>query len=869
MRILSRNKISTVPFYAVSFLSGAAALIYQVTWIKKFSSLFGLQVLSVSLVLGTFMAGLAVGSLIFGRLSDRKSPLLLYVLLEFALALFAVLFPLLFQKFSDLYTFLGGLFNQSLTGIHLLRFILSFMFLIIPSTCIGGTLPVLVRIVTKQIGGLGRNLGLIYAINSLGALAGCLITGFFLIKNTGISGSMIAGAILNLFNAALILGLNMLFSFRSKMIGFPEEKTSHWSPNESAMEAKQEGLTPGAFTGTTREVLDQGLQPVEQITGTISQYRDTKYLLNPLPRSILILLLVVFTVEGFTTLSFEVLWTRVFTEFSYDKSVYLYSVIIAGFIAGLSLGSFIISKYINRIADPVSLMGWLETGIGLLSLVQLILATVYIPVLIEKRELYSSWAGVSGREYLFIFLFIQFPVILMGMTLPVIGRLFARNMEDLGRKIGIIGMLDTLGSIAGSFIGGFVMLPLLGVAGSIILTALLNIIMGILILGFHPEKKLGFRRSLVPAIILTSFLLIVLHPRDPYFKTKFGKKPGEEIVYYNEAACGTVTIHRYPLGYSALSINGVLFAYNTSDDLRSHRMLACMPYFFNSRPEDVLVLGFGLGITAGFFTVEDIKSITVAEICPPVIQASALYFAYPNHDIKNDRRLQIIPEDGRAWLLCSDRKFDIITCDAIHPRFGNNLYTREYYELCREHLTEDGVICQWMPTNWMTEYEYKSLLKTFQSVFPDASLWYVNRGVTLAVGTIGPKKIPIEMLLKRMDNRQIRDDLAETDILGPEMLLARFCMKGEEYADYCRNGKINTDDHPFVEYGREFRMAPNPDILQSLQDAAWNSYDIMTGWDEIKRDTSGFDIKLNYSRATIREELLQDIERLRMEELSR
>jgi hypothetical protein len=171
-----------------------------------------------------------------------------------------------------------------------------------------------------------------------------------------------------------------------------------------------------------------------------------------------------------------------------------------------------------------------------------------------------------------------------------------------------------------------------------------------------------------------------------------------------------------------------------------------------------------------------------------------------------------------------------------------------------------------MPTNWITEFEYKSLLKTFQSVFPDASLWYVNRGVTLALGTVGSEKIALETLFERMENSQVKEDLAETDILGSEMLLARLCMKGEEYTDYCMEGEINTDNHPFVEYGRTPSMAPNPDILQSLLDASWDPYDIITGWKEVSNDTSGFSLKLNYARATIREELQQDVEILRMEE---
>ena len=483
-----RNNLKNLPFYTVSFLSGVTALIYQITWIKRFGHIFGLHILSVIVVLGTFMTGLALGSLIFGRISDRKDPAKLFVILEAGLAIFAFLFHFLFQGFSDLYTFMGSYFQHSLTGIHLLRFVLSFLFLIVPSTIIGGTLPVLVRVVTKQIGSLGRNLGMIYALNNLGALAGCLLTGLFLIKNAGIAGSMITGGLINLFNASFILI-----------------------------------LVAGSANKTMAAV--------------VSEESDNRYWLNPLPRNILILLLVVFTAEGFTTLSFEVLWTRVFVEFSYDKTVYLYSVIIAAFISGLSLGGFIISKYINKLTDLVAFTGYLEAAIGMLSLIQLILAILFIPGLIEKRELYSSWEAVSLREYLLIFLFIQIPVILMGMTLPVIGRLYARDMADLGGKIGIIGMLDTAGSIAGAFIAGFIMLPVLGVTRSIILTALVNIIMGILVLGFHPEKKARFRRSLVPVIVIITLLLVMLHPTDPYFKTKIWKKPGHVIVYYEEAAC--------------------------------------------------------------------------------------------------------------------------------------------------------------------------------------------------------------------------------------------------------------------------------------------------------------------------------------------
>jgi spermidine synthase len=256
-------------------------------------------------------------------------------------------------------------------------------------------------------------------------------------------------------------------------------------------------------------------------------------------------------------------------------------------------------------------------------------------------------------------------------------------------------------------------------------------------------------------------------------------------------------------------------------------MLAYMPYFFNPDPSSVLVLGFGLGVTASTFDLPGIDSINVVEICPSVIRASAQHFSLVNDKLIENEKLRLIIEDGRSWLQRTEEKYDVITCDAIHPRHGNNLYTQEYYEACLPKLKEGGTVCQWMPTNWLTEKEFQGLLKAFVSVFPDASLWYVNRGVSLMVGSKGKHVLDYPLLEKRMKYPSVRGDFADVDIFNPEQLLARSLMTSEQVQEYVKGVPANTDDYPYVEFGTRISMAPSGGVLEAFIHSDMRHVDII------------------------------------------
>ncbi len=771
-RIMKKTNPFQLVLLLIIFLSGLTALLYQIIWIREFGHLFGLQVHSVSAVLTSFMAGLALGSYVLGRLSDRYNPYFLFAILETGIGLFALFFHTLFGCFNDLY--LSTAHNLELGGqaIYFSRFLFSFLFLIVPASLIGGTLPVIIKIAIKDLRTIGFRVGRLYTLNNLGAVIGCLLTGFVLIRSFGITQSLHLAALINLLNAVFIL---VLYYLTGKKMYAP---------------------------------LPLVAQPEER--GAASMEKGGK-----VPPFLIKLVLWVFIIEGFTTLAYEVLWTRVMTEFSYDKSVYLSTAIIASYIFGLSLGALVTYRFLDKIRRKVRLLGLLEIGIGILSLFQLLAAKWLMPSLLATREF--KVAGINPVwEYAGIFVFLLLPVVLMGVTFPLVSKIYVNNLGQVGKKIGRMGLLDTVGSILGAFVAGFVLLPAMGSQNAFLLVVVINLVIGYAVIYFNPSETAKLKHGLFIFILLLVIPALAFMPKGSDFKTKLGKIPGEELIYYNEGTCGTVSVHAYPLGYKALSINGVLFAYNTVDDLRSHRMLAYMPYFFNTAPNSVLVLGFGLGVTASTFDMPRIDSINVVEICPLVIHASAQYFSLVNDNLIQNEKLRLIIDDGRSWLQRTEEKYDVITCDAIHPRHGNNLYTKEYYEACLPKLKNGGTVCQWMPTNWLTEKEFQGLLKAFVSVFPNASLWYVNRGVSLMVGSKGEHAIDYKLLKKRMKYPAIRSDFADVDVFNPEQLLARSLMTSEQVKEYVKGVPANIDDYPYVEFGTRVSMAPSGGVLEAF-----------------------------------------------------
>jgi spermidine synthase len=775
----SINRMPQLILFAVLFLSGVSALIYQIVWIRRFGLVFGVDVFTMATVLSAFMGGLAIGSLIFGRLADKiKSPIKLFMFLEFGIALFAFMFPITFKGLINIYSPIIQNFGLSDYSGQIVKFIFSFIYLLIPTTLMGGTLPVIFKFFVRHLNSLGWQISNLFAINNLGAVTGCFIAGFILIKTFGITTSLYIAASINFINAVVVF----LISRR-----IPSEKT------------------------------------VEEKSAIIPENSDES---NKLSKPLLRLVLWVFAIEGFATLAFEVIWTRIFIGFSFDKTTYFYSVIVLGFVFGLSLGSFIISKWIDKRKNLVTLLSILEIMIGLSSLALLMLFSQLSLILNLQRTIFDPWWKIIGKEYLMFFLILIIPATLTGMVYPIVSKLYADNIEKLGNRMGVIGFLDTIGSVLGSFMAGFILIPLLGVVQSFITIVAINIILGIMLLFFNQSMKKRLKAILLSGTLVLSLALFLGAPTKKYFswwdKSRFEPWTNfvEKVPFYYEGTDATVTLRQYH-NYIALNINGHNTAYTSLKDQIVNRMLGYVPYMVHPHPKRALVIGFGLGFTVESLIQREIDTVDVAEICSGVIKSGLAMNEWNKAALKNPK-VHTYLEDGRDLLFRTRAKYDIITSNAVHPRLSNNIYTQDFYELCKSRMHKGGIMCQWATPNWMNENEFKAQVKAFINAFTYCQLWYINEYTIILIGSEEPLRIDYALISERFKDSKVKDDLLNINMTEPFEFVSQFSMERNVLMNYCQDAASNTDDYPIVEFSKTVNLAPDTSALQFIYDAPDN-----------------------------------------------
>ena len=469
------------------FLTGLTGLAYELAWIRLLILAFGSTQFAVTTVLVVFMAGLALGSLVFGRITDRYPyTLRLYAFIEIALGIYSVLSPWIFVTVRDFYISRAGVEAGAMTaGFEMTQFTLSFLCLIIPTTLMGGTLPVLVKYLASSSGRVGFHTALPYAVNTIGAVAGSVLTGMFAMYVLGVKTTVYtAGA------ADIIVGVLVYLIYRGER-------------------ARQEFLR---FPAAVRP---RGLSGGE--------------------KTINVMVLSAFALSGFCSLAYEVLWTRVFS-LVLGSSVYAFTVMLATFLLGIGLGSLFFAPIADRIRRPLLLFAALEAVIGFTALVSVFIYRKLPFVFFSLRE--------SLSERFFLFLFVQFllcsavmiiPTLSMGAIFPLVGRIYTRGVKSIGRNIGDIYFFNTAGAIFGSFAGGFLLIPLLGVQKGVILISALNIaIASILIIFSEAGRK---ARGAVPIAFASAFIIlaVVLPPWEKTVMTlglyvnPFGKEKLESL----------------------------------------------------------------------------------------------------------------------------------------------------------------------------------------------------------------------------------------------------------------------------------------------------------------------------------------------------
>lgn len=748
--------------------TGVSGLIYEILWTRMFSLVLGTTVYAVAIVLGVYMGGLALGSWFFGRIVDRPGTngFRLYAWLEGAVGIYAFILPFLMDLSDEIYKMAWPLLSESFAGQTVLRLGLTVIILIVPTTLMGGTLPVLSRYLVRSRDRSGIEIGTLYAVNTLGAVFGCFIAGFFLIELLGVRMTLITAAILNLTVA--------LSAFYLSGRSYPEASEIPAKKTESR---KKKNIKPA-----------------------------TDYS----PRQIKAVLWL-FALSGFTALALEVLWTRSLMYFV-NIDTWAFTAMLTAFLCGIGLGSLIMTRFVEKIRKPILTLAVIEILIGVsaglsIPLFDLLHVTATTELWLASSSNTLLWQIVSKLFQSFFIMLV--PTLLMGAAFPLVCRIYVGNRKEVGREIGTLYALNTAGAILGSIGAGFVMLPLLGsIQDSILLSSSIYAVIGFFLLIIAIDNT---RARLWVKIFITVGLgaLVILNIQftgQPVIKLSqfFKEQPGLfTLRYFREGPDASISVLEKANGLRELNINGQSTAFTNYMDMQVHRMLSHLPMLLHPDPQKVLVVGFGMGSTVwGCCQYNEVERVDVVELLRDE-KETAHWFEEVNHGVLDHPKLKFIQGDGRNYLLGTREKYDVISFNAIHPRYSANLYTVDFYRMCREKMTSDGIICAWMTQNSLVDAEWRMLCRSLAEVFPYSTLWYCNPQHFCLIGSMKPLKIDFDKWQERIAQDGVAADLKDSNLEDPFVFITRYMFGNEKLHNYLAESLFNTDDKPLVEFARE------------------------------------------------------------------
>ncbi|MCI0514108.1 fused MFS/spermidine synthase, partial [candidate division KSB1 bacterium] len=538
------------------------------------------------------------------------------------------------------------------------------------------------------------------------------------------------------------------------------------------------------------------------------------------------LVLWLFGVAGFVSLAYEVVWTRALIFFV-SSTTYSFTIILTTFLIGIALGSFIVTRWVDRIKRPLFWLGIFEAMIALAAVSTIFLLmnlNFFQNQLIELLKP-GNWTLVTMLLFFTVFLIIIIPTLGMGAAFPIVNRIYVQNIDKIGKGIGRVYMANTIGAILGSFLSGFVMIPLLGLNPSILILAAINLMLALLFILFEKENLNTKRRSLAFAGVVVLLFLSISIPtfttRPVFLKTAgfFGTR----LLHYKDTAAATVSvlerkdqINIWGRNVRYINVNGHNTAHTTYSDMIIHKMLAHLPMLLTPEPRHALVVGFGFGNTCrSFLDYPHVKSVDCVELVAHE-KKTAEFFKTENAGVFSDPRFSFIVNDGRNYILATSKNYDIISINSVDPKFSPTLYTEEFYRLCRTKLNASGQLIAWLPISGMSLDEVQSLVKSFIKVFPYSSLWYNNPEHLLLLGMKGSYPIDVGLVKSRIEAPSVASSLAEIHLADPYIFLSTFFCGSPMLQKFAGTAVSHTDDKPIVEFSRIPSHEMNPDVYEEL-----------------------------------------------------
>jgi spermidine synthase len=731
---------------------------YQIVWFQVLQLVIGSSAVSLAVLLGTFMGGMCAGSLLLAKVvSPVQHPLDVYAWLEGLIGVCGAALIVLMPLVSRLYTAVDGGGQASVA----LRAIVCVLLLLPPTVLMGATLPAMSRYVQDMPRGWSW-LGFFYGGNIVGAVAGCVTAGFYLLRKFDMSTAALAAVTINLIVAAIGFALSRRAPYRAPGQG--------GKPGKPGDVASARWMPRGVYAGIA--------------------------------------------LSGLTALGAEVVWTRLLS-LMFGATTYAFSIILGVFLAGLGIGSVVGSWLAHDAKQPRIMLGWAQFLLALATAWGAFMIAHELPWWpINEQLAPSPW--LVFQVDLARALFAVLPgAVLWGASFPLALAAAGKGANadsntDAGRTVGRVYAANTLGAIAGSLVTGLVLIPWIGTKGAqqafIVVSAASGIIVMLPLLRRRPAL-LG-----LPAAALYFASQV---PAVPVGLIAWGRslpwQGAPNALYWGEGMNASIAVTEDANGYRNFHVSGKVEASTEPQDMRLQRLLGHLSALMHDNPKDVLVVGFGAGVTAGAINIHPtVQRMVICEIEPLIPKIVSQYFSRANHGVAESRKVSVVIDDARHYVLTTREKFDVITSDPIHPwvKGAATLYTREYFEHVKAHLNPGGVVTQWVPLYESTPDVVRSELATFFSVFPNGTVWRNDNSNgsgydVVLVARLDDKPIDVDALQTRLTQPEytpVKVSLAEVGYASAFDLLRTYSGRSSELEPWLHGAEINRDRNLRLQY---------------------------------------------------------------------
>lgn len=800
--------------YLCFFVSGLAGLIYEILWNKYLALFIGSTGRAHVMTLAVYMGGLALGSALFGRRADRvRSPLTLYIVLEMGIGLCGIAYPFLFEPYRDGFIALARALGLTASALMAAKLVFCALTILLPTFLMGGTLPVLGRYLVTRLEDLGPRVATLYYLNTFGAFVGCLLAGFLMIPTYGLRASMVIAAALN-FAVCLLASLLFQAKYRELAVA---------------------GVTAAASTGKMPVPL-----PDRSVGSTVEPTEPVVY-----RRAMRAVVLATIGISGFVAMVYEIAWIRLLT-LVLGASTYSFSLMVATFIFGIGLGSFILSFKRDQ-AGYDAIYGAAELGLGLSVLAML-------PLVERVPYWFNNLATLFVREpfafgpYMFVQLLVCFmlmlvPTVFLGMTLPAASRIATEQVGRVGSRVGAVYALNTIGTLAGAAVAGLVFLPQIGLKHTFEIGIIVNLACGLVVIWLLPRRSVsglkfqvsstrfqaaaraaGSRPGLpiaatVGCVALFAVYLLAVPQWDKNIlssgvyrqRSRFhsfqamldmlAERDRNEPVYYKDGVDASIAVVDSDRTRSLL-INGKADASDTGD-MSTQILISHYPLLTRPNSKEILVIGLGSGVSAGSALQYPVEHVDVVEISKEVVEAATTCFADANLHFIDDRRTSMIVEDAKTFLQITPTEYDVIISEPTNPWIAGvaGLFSQEFYETCRARLRDDGLIVQWVHVYEIQDAALMSVLRTFTEAFPYFVIWNMNRFDIALMGSPSPFRPNFAWMEEQMARPEVLNDLKRLGIEHPLALLAtQMFVNTAEPTGLFSSAVVNSDFRPYLEY---------------------------------------------------------------------